>query len=111
MKTKTNAASYGPSFKTSRFEHEFINKIADRAVKEDASLGVDYDKMTATMDVTACHANGCELDLQKLLAAPDSDFCHDVFGIRRHIDRRTGKIGGCFLPRCAMPETAPTAQP
>lgn len=53
------------------------------------------------MDLTACHCNGCELDLDRLLLAPDPDFGHDVCGIRRHIDRRTGKLGGCFLPRCA----------
>src|SRR6185436_16467195 len=101
MKTKT-LADYGPSFKTSRFEHDLINKIANRAVVLAVKFEVPYEKMEATMDITACHANGCELDLNKLLAAPEPDFSHDVFGIRRHIDRRTGKIGGCFLPRCAI---------
>ena len=42
-----------------------------------------------------------ELDLQKLLDAPDGDFGHDVFGIRRHINRQTGELENCFLPRCA----------
>lgn len=47
-------------------------------------------------------SSGCELDLQKLLDAPDGDFGHDVFGIRRHINRQTGELGDCFLPRCAV---------
>lgn len=32
--------------------------------------------------------------------ANDSDFGHDIFGIRRHIDRITGRLGGEFQPRC-----------
>lgn len=53
------------------------------------------------MDITACHANGTPLELQKLLDAPEFDFVHDVWGIHRHIDRTTGELGDCFLPRCA----------
>lgn len=101
---KSDPSPYGPSFHTSRFEHELINKIANRAVALAMEYGTTYEKMTATMDVTACHANGCELELQKLLDAPEFDFAHDVFGIRRHIDRRTGKLGDCFLPRSAKAE-------
>lgn len=94
--------AYGPSFHASRFEHELINKIAKRASCLAVEYDIEYSKMTATMDVTACHANGCELDLNKLLEAPAPDFAHDVFGIRRHLDRRTGKLGDHFLPRCAI---------
>lgn len=94
-----------PNFVCStRFEQNLIHKIADRAIAAAAAQGVSYDKLTACMDIAACHLNGCELDLNKLLAAPDADFGHDVFGIRRHIDRRTGQLTDCFLPRCAMPE-------
>lgn len=107
MKTKTTD-TFGPSFKTSKFEHELINQIADRAVALATKHGSKYDKMTATMDVTACHANGCELDLNKLLGAPEHEFAHDIGGIRNHINRRTGKLEDCFVPRCAMPEMAKT---
>jgi len=31
----------------------------------------------------------------------DFNFAHDVFGIRRNIDRSTGKITGTFWPRYA----------
>jgi len=57
------------------------------------------------MDITACHANGCPLDLKKLRAAPDFDFVHDVVGIMHHIDRRDGKLVNFFLPRCSKPES------
>ncbi len=51
------------------------------------------------MDITAAHRNGCPLKLDELLKAEDFDFAHDVFGIRRYINRKTGKLENCFLPR------------
>ena len=56
------------------------------------------------MDVTACHLNGCPLDLAGLQTAGNGDFGRDVFGIRRHIDRSTGALGDCFVPRYAVKE-------
>lgn len=64
-----------------------------------AKMRVDYPQMDADMDVTACHANGNPLKLQELLTADDFQFGHDVFGIRRHIDRETGEFKDCFSPR------------
>jgi len=92
-----------PQFTASKFETKLIVKIAQRAGGMAKKLGFGYAYQTALMDIEACHCNGCPLDLQKLLDAPDSDFGHDVFGIRRFLDRRTGKLGSCFLPRTAMP--------
>lgn len=60
------------------------------------------------MDLEACHCNGCPLDLDGLLAANQGDFGHDVLGIRRHLNRRTGLLQDCFLPRyAASQQTAP----
>jgi hypothetical protein len=61
------------------------------------------DRITLTMDLTAVHLN-TPLDLQALLEADQFDFAHDVAGIQRHINRNTGKLGGCFLPRSAVPQ-------
>lgn len=97
-----------PQFNASRYELQLITKIAKRAVALAKKYGVDYDYRDACMDLDACHSNGCPLDFQKLLDAPDSDFGHDVFGIRRHINRSTGELMDCFLPRCAMPQPAST---
>jgi hypothetical protein len=102
MKTRTH---YGPQFNASRYESEIINRIANRAVAMANNLGIEYDKMTATMDVMACHCNGCPLDLAKLETVDDGTFGHDVFGIRRHIDRSSGKLTDCFLPRLALPDS------
>lgn len=85
------------NFRVTSDEFKIIAAIADRTSK----LAAFYPLMDAEMDVTATHANGCPLDLAKLLAADNFNFAHDVFGIRGHIDRRTGKLDGRFLPRCA----------
>ena len=78
---------------------ELEAKIARRAVAMAKELGIQYDQMTAVMDLDACHNNGNPLQLQKLLDADDFNFGHDVFGIRQHLDRTTGQLGDCFVPR------------
>lgn len=84
------------SFQASKEDHETIARIVDRALM----VRRDMDRLSLNMDLTACHANGHPLNLEKLLKAPDFDFAHDVFGIVRHIDRDTGKLTRCFSPRC-----------
>lgn len=93
------------SFRASDADNALIRKIATRAFKEAEEAGVSYRQTDAAMDLVACHANGCPLDLKKLLAANAGDFGHDVFGIRRFLDRRTGKLTQCFDPRCSLPES------
>lgn len=83
-----------------------INAIAKRAVsvasKYTASHpGIEYQLPDAAMDITACHLNGCPLKLDALLDADGFNFAHDVFGIRQHINRETGKLQDFFLPRYA----------
>lgn len=73
-------------------------KLATRA----AHLVKVQDLMTWYMDFNACHANGCPLRLQELLDAPDGSFVHDAVGIRKAINRETGKLTeDCFVPRYA----------
>lgn len=84
----------------SKDDMRLIWAIAKRVFRE--LEGYPDDRVTLDMDLTACHCNGCPLDLQKLLDAPAFDFAHDIYGIRRHINRETGQIEGCFLPRCAQ---------
>ncbi len=86
-------------FKVTKEEYPVVNAIAKRAVALAAANGVEYPLFTADMDISACHSNGNPLKLQELLAADDGNFGHDVFGIRRHIDRDTGELQDCFVPR------------
>ena len=92
------------SFSVTKQEREIIKRIADRAVAMAAETGpgqFDYDRVDAEMDITATHANDCPLRLRDLLSAEAFDFAHDVFGIRRHLNRQTGKLDNYFLPRFA----------
>lgn len=92
------------SFKVTRDESDIILKIVDRAEALAIKNGGDVARMSLTMDMMACHANGTPLRLKELLEADDFNFAHDVFGIRRHIDRddsspTAGRMLDCFLPR------------
>lgn len=93
-------------FTATKEEAKTIMQIVGRAVKLGTTLEVLVDPMQLAMDIEACHCNGCPLKLDALLKARDSDFGHDVFGIRRYLDRETGKLTRCFLPRYAEPEPA-----
>lgn len=89
------------SWDVSPADGRIISKIVDRAEALAAKYGAEFDRQTLAMDLHACHANGCPLALGVLLKFPDFDFTHDVFGIHRHIDRKTGELGDSFSPRSA----------
>ena len=91
------------SFSTSKADALLIGKIAARAFTNQVG---DTPTLEFIMDITAAHLNGCPLDLAKLLDFPDFDFAHDVFGIGGHLNRETGKLENCFLPRCATKKAA-----
>lgn len=78
-------------------------KIADRAPADLVTHA--GGRMPFIMDL--CAADGVNgnppIDLDALADADQFNFIHDVGGIVRHLDRSTGKIGGCFIPRYARP--------
>jgi hypothetical protein len=88
-------------------EDRVIRKIARRAMAletRDGDAGRPF--MDWWMDIAATHASGNPLDLERLLAADDFNFAHDVFGICRHLDRETGELRNFFSPRFSTPEAA-----
>jgi hypothetical protein len=89
------------SFKVSPADHALIMKAVDRFESFIAqTLGHPVDRLSLMMDLTACHANGNPLRLRDLVETEDDfSFVHDVGGIRRHINRDTGKLENCFSPR------------
>jgi len=95
------------SFDVTADEATIIEALAQRASKAAQQAGFRYTTIDASMDITACHANGTRLDLCKFLDFDDFNFAHDAFGIRRHINRKTGVVEDCFLPRCAAHEADP----
>jgi hypothetical protein len=68
-----------------------------------ARSGRRYKRINLIMDLTAADGeNGNDpLDWERLLAADDFNFLHDVGGISRHINRDTGELGNFFVPRFA----------
>lgn len=88
-------------------DFDVIVSIAKRAVLLAQENGIDYPQQMAVMDLNAVHCNACPLRLQELLAADNGNFIHDVFGIRRHLDRTTGQLRDCFVPRFADPGVRP----
>lgn len=89
------------SFTVSKRENNLIKDIAQRACVLASRADGDYELMDAEMDITAAHANGCRLRLKELRDADEFDFVHDVFGIRRHLNRQTGALESFFVPRYA----------
>lgn len=88
-------------FDTTLEEMELVQKISKRAFAMYKEAGSKASLLEISMDITACHANGCPLNLWKLLRFPEYDFLHDITGIARHIDRNTGRLKDCFVPRSA----------
>lgn len=93
---KTKPIKYQISFETTAEESEIIARIAVRAGGH-----IPRPVIEINMDVTATHCNGCPLRLQQLLDADDFNFLHDIVGIQIHLNRVTGKLENCFLPRFA----------
>lgn len=88
------------SFAVTKHEAAVINEIADRAMGLGEARRHDrFTKMDIAMDVTAVHANGCPLRLEALLSADPFNFAHDVLGIRRNLNRRTGELENFWTPR------------
>lgn len=83
------------NWSTTKKESILITKIVKRAVKKYP----DLESTDTMMDITATHCNGCRLKLAQLLETDDFNFAHDIFGIVNNIDRNTGKLKNCFLPR------------
>lgn len=90
------------SFATTAADADLIVQIARRAHVHARDHAIDYPFLDASMDLTATHANGNPL--ADLLGADDANFAHDIYGIRRHLDRTTGTLRNCFVPRFSAPE-------
>jgi hypothetical protein len=95
-------------FNTTKEENTIIRQIVTRyeegSTDEQGNLPKGYDRLNLIMDLEATHCNGCPMDFDRLLGAPDLDFYHDLNGIASHLDRETGKLQDFFLPRCSKPE-------
>lgn len=90
------------SFSITFEDSALVHKIVRRAKRESLLGGRTLKDLN--MDLVATHANGCPLDFIRLLDADLFNFSHDIAGIVRHLDRSTGQLTNCFLPRTAAHE-------
>lgn len=88
------------SFDVSPEDRELTLKIAQRAVDLSADWETPLELVNTWMDLVATHANGCPLRLNDMLATNNEfSLLHDIAGIYRHLDRKTGQLTGYFSPR------------
>lgn len=59
---------------------------------------------STSMDLIACHTHANPLDLAAMEKGDEFDVMHDIAGIARHLNRGTGELGGCFIPRFTLAE-------
>jgi hypothetical protein len=90
-----------PTFQATEAERAILRKISDRAAELSIEFEIPYPTLELEMDLLAAREDIVTLDLRRLLDSPIADFSHDIFGIRRFINRTTGEVEGCFVPRCA----------
>jgi|GEM_PF-649351 len=85
----------------SKEEIKLITKIAARYCAKLMEMDAPpRDQQDVVMDITAVH-HQCPLKLEQLLHTDDFNFIHDVAGIEYHLNRETGKLENCFVPRYA----------
>ena len=90
------------NFATTPEDGKLIEQIVERALQEFSDILGAEDVEKLTMDLKACHLNGMALDLRALLSAPVGEFGHDVWGINKYLDRKTGKLTRFFCPRYSL---------
>lgn len=97
MKRKTAEVS----FEATTAEINLVDTIVRRVhnIYRKMGRGREFDRTSTTMDLLATHANGCPMDFARLAKADEFNLMHDVGGIAQHLDRKTGKLMHCFLPR------------
>ena len=77
-------------------EWDVVCKVMDKA----SALFPNYKRITMGLDLLNAH-DDVGIDFSRLLAFDNMDFIHDIMGIRNNMNRETGKLENCFLPRCA----------
>ena len=82
------------NLKTTEAEAKLISQIACKA----GLLGFKRNHLYLIMDLEVCHAS-CPLRLDDLVKANNMDLIHDVDGIVRNLNRQTGTLENCFVPR------------
>ena len=97
--TPPHSSQAGVKWDISDEDLKLVVEIVARACKDATARGDKLDSLDLQMDLVATHANGCPMDFARLVKADDFNFWHDISGIRAHLDRDSGNLTRCFLPR------------
>ena len=90
-------------FTATKRQVQTIGKISERARETILRSGSEAPiKWELMMDIEAVHCNGNPLRLDALLSADEFNFSHDIVGIRNNLNRETGKLENCFVPRYSV---------
>ena len=89
------------SFDVSREDMVLIGTIVSRANEMGLARMVRISLMA---DLCAAKAQGCDIDFSRLLGFDDFSFTHDITGIISCMDRTTGLLTNCFVPRSRRSE-------
>ena len=90
------------SFSCSKEDHDLAVQVADRYENNCMLNCSAHEHQLILMDLVATHCNGNPMDFAGLLSADLFNLAHDVNGIRRHIDRSTGRLMNFFVPRYTL---------
>lgn len=84
-------------------EREAVDRIVTRAVALYRRGRITRERADIMIDISVVH-HKLPLRLLEMAEAPDFDLIHDISGINRHLDRKTGELRDCFVPRFARSE-------
>lgn len=79
-------------------EMKLISKIIDRGWP--VMKRYYRERVDMIIDIEKAHEY-CPLKLQKLLQSDSFNFIHDLTGIWKNMNRSTGSLENCFVPRFA----------
>ena len=89
------------SFDVSEEDRALIADIVERAVAEGLVEDAPDAREWLRLDLSTCKAQGCDIDFARLLGFGPFSFSHDIQGIINTLDRDTGRLMWCFIPRSA----------
>ena len=82
--------------------YELHGKIAQRYEQACAEAGLTPDaRLKTRMDLEHVEVLYPKYRWEEMLNSPASEFNHDIFGIKRNLNRSTGKMEDQFHPRYA----------
>ena len=86
------------NFDLDPMDRKYVTEIAQRAAK----IIPGTDVLNCVMDLSVVHNHAFKLDFERMLSADDYNLAHDIAGIAYHLNRTTGKLRDCFVPRFAV---------